>query len=116
MGVSAGTMSADEDWSFAHYICNFNEGERSGIRRIQSITETEDGAAPAGGYPEHWVDSWHELGGGNDLYGARPQCGVTMLRAEMNGRSYKSGYETACDDVSNENMCPDWSTLPDRWK
>ena len=101
-------MSTDEVRSFAHYICKFNEGERSGIRVIQPITETAGGAAPIGEYPEHWVDSWHDLEGANDLYGARPQCGVTLLQAEMIGLSYKSGYETAWDDVSNENLVPDF--------
>ena len=37
-------MSADEVRSFAHYICNLNEGKKSGIWRIDSINETENGA------------------------------------------------------------------------
>ena len=53
------------------------------------------------------MDNWHELEGGTDLYGVRPQCGVTLLQAEMNGLSYKSGYEAAWDDVSNENLVPE---------
>ena len=53
------------------------------------------------------MDNWRELEGGNDLYGVRPQCGVTLLQAEMNGLSYKSEYETAWDDVSNENLVPE---------
>ena len=56
---------------------------------------------------EHREHSWHELEGGNDLYGSRPQCGVTLLQAEMNGLSFKSGYETAWDEVSNENLVPE---------
>ena len=88
-------MSDDEVRSFAHYICNINEGKRSGIRKMSSINETRDTTTPVGDYPEHWVDNWHELEGGNDLYGVRPQCGVTLLQAEMNGLSYKSGCETA---------------------
>ena len=100
-------MSDDEVRSFTHYICNLNEGKMSGIRRIDSINETQNGTTPVGSYPEHWVDNWHELEGGNDLYGVRPQCGVTLLQAEMNGLSYKSEYETAWDDVSNENLVPE---------
>ena len=46
MGASTEKMSADDVQSFAHYICNSNEGERNGIRKIQSITETEEGATP----------------------------------------------------------------------
>ena len=79
----------------------------SGIMRIDSINETENGTTPVGSGPEHWVGSWQDLEGGNDLYGVRPQCGVTLLHAEMNGLSYKSGYETAWDDVSNENLAPE---------
>ena len=52
------------------------------------------------------MDNWPDLEGGNGRYGVRPQYGVTILQAEMNGLSYKSGYETAWDDVSNENLVP----------
>ena len=88
--------------------CNLNEGENCGIDRVQSIIESENGAAPIGSYPEHWIDAWHELEGGNDSYGVRPQYGVTLRQAEMNGLSYKSGYTTAWDDVSNENLVPEF--------
>ena len=85
MGVSAMKMSDDEVQSFAHHICNLNEGKRSGIRKISSINETGDSTTPVGDCPEHRVDNFHELEGGNDLYGVRPQCGVTLLQADMNG-------------------------------
>ena len=85
MGASTGRMNSDEVRSFAHYICNFNVGKESGIRKINSIPETEGKATPIGTYPDHWVDDWHELEGGNDNYGIRPQYGVTQLQAEMNG-------------------------------
>ena len=100
-------MNGDAVRSFAHDMCNLNAGKKSGIERIQSVTGTEDGAAPIGGYPEHGVDSWHELKGGNDLHGSRPHCRVTLLQAKMNGLLYKSGYEAAWDDVSNENLVPE---------
>ena len=73
---------------------------------MHPITEDEGGDAPDGECPEHWTDYWHEVEGGNDLYGVRPEYGVTLLQAEMNGLSFKSGYETARDDVSNENLVP----------
>ena len=77
--------------SFAHYICNLNEGYIGIINRVQSITESENGALPIGNSPEHLIDSWHELEGGNDVDGVRPQYGVTLLlQAEMSGLSYKS--------------------------
>ena len=44
---------------------------------------------------------------GNDRFGTRPQYGVTLLQAEMNGLSFKSCYETAWDDKRNENLVPE---------
>ena len=107
MAVSTGRMNTDEVRSFAHYICNFNEGTKSGIQRIQSINETEDCTTLVANCPGHWIDTWHELEGGNDRFGVRPQYRVTLLQAEMNGLSFKSEYETAWDDVSNENLVPE---------
>ena len=69
MGVSTGRMTAEEVRSFAHRICNFNEGMKSGIHKIGSINESEDGTTPTGQYPEHWVDTWHGLEGGDDRFG-----------------------------------------------
>ena len=100
-------MNTNEIRSFAHYICNLNEGRRSGIQKFDSITETEDGTTPIGQYQEHWVDTWHELECGADRLGSRPQYGVTFLNAEMNGLSYKSGCEIAWDDVTHENLVPE---------
>ena len=57
-------------------------------------------------YPMHCVDKWHEPERGDDRFGTRPQLGVTLLQAEMSGLSYRNGYETAWDDVSNENIVP----------
>ena len=89
LGASTGRMIADEVRSFAHNICNLNEGRKIGIRRIDSIHETENGTTPVGTFPEHWVDNWHELEGGNDLYGVRPRYGFTIFQAEMNGLSFE---------------------------
>ena len=100
-------MSDAEVRSFAHYVCNLHEGKKSGIRKISSIKETGNSTTPVGDCPEHWVDNWHELEGGNDFYGVRQQCGVTLLQAEVNGLSYKGGYETAWDDFSNMNPVPE---------
>ena len=78
MGVSTGRMSTNDSRPFAHYICNLNEGRRSGIQKLDSIIETEDGTTPIGQYQEHWVDTWHELECGADRLGSRPQYGVTL--------------------------------------
>ena len=42
--------------------------------------------------------------GGDDKFGVHPQCGVTLLRAEMNGLSDRNGYEMAWEDAGNENL------------
>ena len=71
MGVSTGRMTTEEVKSFAHHICNLNQGRKSGIQKISSVNESEDGTTPIGQYPEHWVDTWHELEGGSDQFGLR---------------------------------------------
>ena len=73
LGVAPGKMSRDEVRQFAHYICNLNDQEDCGINRVQSIIENEDKALPVGDYPEHWIDAWHDLEGGSDVYGVRPR-------------------------------------------
>ena len=105
--VSTGAMSMEEVRSYANHICSLQAVSSDGIRRVLSIDEKDGNTHPVGDYPEHWCDQWHELEGGDDYYGVRPQQGVTMLRAEMSGLSYRSGYETAWDDVSNENLVPE---------
>ena len=107
MGVATGRMNIDEVRMFAHHICNINDQEEISIRRVQSIIENDDKAAPIGEFPEHWIDSWHELEGGSDVNGVRPQYGVDILRSEMSGLAYKNGYEMAWDDVSNEHLVPE---------
>ena len=72
-----------------------------------SIDESHGFARPTGVHPEHWIDTWHELEGGDDHFGVRPQVGVTLMQAEMSGLSYRNGYEMAWDDVSNENLVPE---------
>ena len=66
-----------------------------------SVHRKDGVTTPTGDYPEHWTDEWHEEDGGDDMRGSRPQMGVTLLKAEMDGLSFKSGYETAWDDVSS---------------
>ena len=107
MGVSLGRMTAEEVRSFARRICNLDEGRKSGTQNISSINESEDGTTPAGQYPDHWVDTWHELEGGDDRFGQRPRYGDARLIAEMNGLPYDNGCETAWDHASNENLIPE---------
>ena len=109
-------MSDDEARSFAHYVCNLNESKKTGIRKICSINETGNSTTPVGDYPEHWVDNWHELEGGNGPYELQPQCGVKLLQAEMNGLSYRNGYETARDDASKLIWFLSWCMKPGAWR
>ena len=102
--VSTGTMSLEEVRSYADHICSLQAVSSAGIRHVLSSVKEEVGnTQPVVDYPEHWCDQWHELEGGDDHYGVRPQQGVTLLKAEMSGLSYRNGYEMAWDDVSNEN-------------
>ena len=50
---------------------------------------------PIGNDPEHWNDEWHNDDGGNDLRGSRAHVGVTLLKAEMDGLSFRGGYKAA---------------------
>ena len=59
---------------------------------------------PTGDYPDHWLDYWHEEDGGDDQRGVGPQVGVTLLKKEMDGLSFKGGYEVAWDDVTNAEL------------
>ena len=72
-------MSANER-PFVHYICNSSEDGASGIQRVQPLTEVDSSAGAVGEYPANWIDNWHELEGGSDLYGIMPQYGVTLCR------------------------------------
>ena len=71
-----------------------------------SVHQKDGITRPVGECPDHWTDEWHEDDGGNDVRGSRPQVGVTLLKAGMDGRSYKGGYEAAWDDVSNAALVP----------
>ena len=42
---------------------------------------------PIGEYPDHWVDEWHSLQGGDDKFGARPQHGLTLLQSDLSSLS-----------------------------
>ena len=102
MKVSTGRMTEGELKSFVGQISIVQPWGSNGIRIVASINEAAGRTHLIGDYPEHWVDECHDLEGGDDKFGVRPQFGVTLLQAEMNGLSYRNGYEMAWDDVSNE--------------
>ena len=61
---------------------------------------------PEGEWPQHWIDPVHESDGGCDVIGENPQDGREMLRGLLAKLSNKGGYDTASDDVSNEDLDP----------
>ena len=71
-----------------------------------STSLVEGTRRPTGDYPDPWVDDWHEEDGGDDSRGVRPQIRVTTLQNEMDGLSFKGGYEAAWDDVNNAELIP----------
>ena len=55
-----------------------------------------------GSWPTHWIDKFHELDGGKDDFGARPQQGQDMLKEAINVMMVHNGVMTAWDDVNDK--------------
>ena len=106
MIVNTGRMNTEQIKNFTNQLCSIQFRGSSAIRKVMSVHRKDGVTRPTGDYPEHWTDEWHEEDGGDDMRGSRPQMGVTLLKAEMDGLSFKSGYETAWDDVSNAELVP----------
>jgi len=92
---------------FVRHVCELQGSSTDLVEKILSTSLSEGVRRPTGNYPQNWVDDWHEEYGGNDHHGVRPQVGVTLLQKEMDGLSFKSGYEVAWDDVTNAELLPD---------
>ena len=71
-----------------------------------SVQHKDGVTHPTDDYPELCIDEWHDDDGGTDLRGSRPHIGVTLLKAEMDGLSFRGGYEAAWDDVSTAVVIP----------
>ena len=67
---------------------------------------------PIGQWASNWVDPVHEEDGGDDRFGAKPQEGINILKAELDALSFKNGIATARDDVSGTSSSPTWSRRP----
>ena len=80
---------------------------RNAIVHILSTTMQDGTHRPTGEYPRNLLDYWHEEDGGDDSRGARPQIGVTLLKKEMDGLSFKGGYGVAWDDETNAELIPE---------
>ena len=62
---------------------------------------------PIGDWNRHWVDLVHEEDGGDDKIGPRPQCGIDILKEELDALSFKDGVAYARDDVTGTVLLPD---------
>lgn len=62
---------------------------------------------PIGGWPEHWIDKFHESEGGSDLFGQRPQDGQYICKEEILGMTVRNGQASAWDDVSEKYLEPE---------
>ena len=83
--VSTGKMNTKRIKSFTNHLCSVQLRGSSAIRKIMFVRHKDGITRPTGDYPEHWTDEWHEEDGGDDVRGDRPQMGVTLLKAEMDG-------------------------------
>ena len=92
---------------FVRHVCELQGSSTDLVEKVLSTSLSEGVRRPTGDYPQNWVDYWHEEDGGNDHHGVRPQVGVTLLQKEMDGLSFKGGYEVAWDDVTNAELLPD---------
>ena len=91
---------------FIRHVCDLRWYSRNVIEHILSTTMQDGTHRPTGEYPSNCLDSWHEEDGGDDSQGVRPQIGVTILKKEMDGLSFKGGYEVAWDDATNAEFIP----------
>ena len=59
---------------------------------------------PWGNWPSHWADKFHEIGGGKDDFGSRPQHGQQLLKEAINGLMVHNGVAAAWDDVNDQML------------
>ena len=104
--VTTGQMAYTGLKSFVRHVCDLQGSSRNAVEQILSTSMKDGVHRPTGEYPDQWLDDWHEEDGGDDQRGVRPQIGVTLLKKEMDGLSFKGGYEVAWDDVTNAELVP----------
>jgi hypothetical protein len=105
--VATGKLSYLGLKSFVRHVCDLQGSSAATIENLLSTSLSDGTHRPTGDYPSHWMDYWHEEDGGSDRRGVRPQVGTTLLKKEMDGLAFKSGYEVAWDDVSNAELLPE---------
>ena len=90
---------------FVRHVCDLQGSNHDAVEGIPLTTMRDGAHRHTAEYPGHWLDDWHEEDGGDDRRGVRPQIGVTLLKKETEGLSFKSGY--ALDHVTNAELIPD---------
>ena len=93
MVVNTWKINTEQIKSVTNQPCSIQLRRSSAIKNIMSVRHKDGITRPTADYPEHWTDEWHEEDGGDDVRGDRPQMGVTLLKAEMDGLSFKCGYD-----------------------
>ena len=78
-----------------------------GGMELNIVEESADMCRPKGSWPEHWLDPVHEQDGGCDRFGALPQNGIQILKAELDALTWKDGIAVAKDDVSGVELVPE---------
>ena len=104
MIVNTRKMNTDQIKRFTNHLCSIQFRGSNLISKVMSVHRQDGITKSTGEYPEHWTDEWHEEDGGDDVRRDRPKIGAMLLKAKMDGLSYKGGYEAAWDDVSNEDL------------
>ena len=57
-------------------------------------------------WPAHWRDIVHDLDGGNDMFGRRPQDGRAKLKEALAKLAYHDSGHYAEDDVTGVELDP----------
>ena len=111
--VATGRMDKSQVKSLLQHISSCNAVPSRGASSLLSLVERDGRSRPIGDYPSHWVDDMHQLDGGSERFGVRPQDGVEVLakemdalNREMHALSCKHGIEKASDDVTNQRLEP----------
>ena len=84
-------------------LFQFVSRHSSVVGQSRNIVGQDLSHKPVGNWPSHWVDKFHELDGGKDYFGSRPQHGQGLLKDAINGVMVHNGVASAWDDV-NDNI------------
>ena len=95
--------------NFIRHVCDLQGSSSLAVEQLLSTSLNDGTHMPTGEYPQHWLDYWHEEDGGYDRRGIGSQVGVTLLKNNMDGLSFKGGYELAWDDddVTTAELIPE---------